>query len=101
MGGIRSTDWRLRGAELSTDDVRALGQCRRFVHRDRPRNALPAEPTIGREDELVLVEVLERCADVGRNLIRCFNLQSAMADHPDRNLLRHVALVWLEGGQER
>src|SRR5205085_144576 len=98
--GIGGADVRLPRAELASDDVRALRERGGLVHRDRPRHALTAEAAVGREHELVVVDVLERGADVGSDLLRRLDLQAAVADHPDGDFLRQVSLVRLERRQQ-
>ena len=80
-------------AELAADDVRAQRERGRLVEGDRPRHALAAEAAVGRQHEVLRVDVLERAADVRGDLLGRLDLQRPMADEADGDLLLELALV--------
>src|SRR3954467_3679053 len=89
--GIGGRHIRLRHAELAANDVAALRDCTRLVKRDLAVAALPAEPTVARDDELLGGDVFERGADGARDLFRAVGLERSMADCAYANLLRQPA----------
>ncbi len=73
--------------ELLEHDVARLRDRRGLVEREVPVEALAAEAAVGREDELVGRDVLERAPDAVGDDLREVGLERAVADHADRDLL--------------
>ncbi len=69
------------------DDVRAAHDGDHLVEGDAPAHALAAETAIARQDQPLRRDVLQRAANQVRDLLGTLDLQVAMVDHADGDLL--------------
>src|SRR5205814_1725352 len=73
--------------EFFPHDVGAANDGDHLIEGDSPRHAFPAESAVARDDEALHRNELERLADGGGHLIRRLDLEVAMVDDANCDLL--------------
>src|SRR5262249_23749687 len=87
---------RLRQTKLATHDITPLRDCTRLVERDLAIAPLPSEAAIARYNQAIRRDVLQRFANLARDVLGSIGLQFAMAYCADRDLLLQIVLEGLE-----
>ena len=96
QGWLGGSDGRFLRPQLSADDVRALCERGRLVEGDRSRYTLTTESAIGRQREVLRIDVLEGVANVRCHRFGGLDLKIPVADETHRNLLCQLSFVGLE-----